>query len=71
MNNILYTIVAFSFLLSVDSPSDKFLSSIDVDNRLGETISGNIQVLDQDNNNIELNDYFSDKPTVLVMAYYV
>ena len=70
MNNILYTIFAFSFLLSVDSPSDKYLSSIDVDNRLGETISGNIQVLDQDNNNFELNDYFSNKPTVLVMAYY-
>ena len=70
MNNFFNIIFLFSILYSIESPSDKYLLSIDVDNHLGNRISGDIQILDQDNNSFQLNDYFMDKPTVLVMAYY-
>ena len=70
MNNILYIISLFNILFSVESPSDKYLASIDVDNRLGNKISGDIQIVDQNNNSFELSNYFIDKPTILVMAYY-
>ena len=70
MNNFFNIIFLFSILYSIESPSDKYLLSIDVDNHLGNRISGDIQILDQDNNSFQLNDYFMAKPTVLVMAYY-
>jgi len=70
MNKLFSIIYLLSFVSAVESPSDKYLSSIDIDNRLGSNVSGDIQLLDQDNKSFQLNDYFSDKPTVLVMAYY-
>ena len=60
-----------SFLFSAETLSDKYLNSIDVDNHLGSTLSGSINIIDQDNNTVELSTFFSDKkPTILVMAYY-
>ena len=70
MNKLFYPILFLTILFSVESPSDKYLTSIDVDNRLGNKISGDIQIVDQDNNMFQLNHYLKDKPTVLLMAYY-
>jgi len=70
MNKLFYPILYLTILFSVESPSDKYLTSIDVDNRLGNKISGDIQIVDQDNNMFQLNHYLKDKPTVLLMAYY-
>ena len=70
MNKLFYPILFLTILFSVESPSDKYLTSIDVDNRLGNKISGDIQIVDQDNNMFQLNHYLKNKPTVLLMAYY-
>ena len=63
-------IFIISFLFSIETPSDQYLNSIDVDNKLGRKLSGTIEIVDQDNNTISLNDIFKDRATVLVMAYY-
>ena len=47
-----------SFLFSAETLSDKYLNSIDVDNHLGNTLSGSINIIDQDNNTIEINDKY-------------
>ena len=60
-----------SFLFSVETISDKYLNSIDIDNHLGNTLSSSINIIDQDNNTVELSTFFNNKkPTILVMAYY-
>ena len=59
-----------SFLFSVETPSDQYLNSIDVNNKLGDKLSGTIEIVDQDNNTVQLNSLFNNKPTILVMAYY-
>ena len=70
MINIFQIIFVISFLFSIESPSDQYLNSIDVDNKLGTKLTGTIEVIDENNNTITLNEVFKDKPTVLVMAYY-
>ncbi len=70
MINIFQIIFVISFLFSIESPSDQYLNSIDVDNKLGTKLTGTIEVIDENNNTITLNEIFKDKPTVLVMAYY-
>ncbi|SVE49605.1 uncharacterized protein METZ01_LOCUS502459, partial [marine metagenome] len=58
-------------MFSVETRSDQYLNSIDVDNKLGGKLSGTIEMVDQDNNSFQLNNLFSNKkPTVLIMAYY-
>ena len=50
-----------SFLFSAETLSDKYLNSIDVDNHLGNTLSGSINIIDQDNNTVKLSTLFNPR----------
>ena len=55
MISSLLFICFLSFLFSAETLSDKYLNSIDVDNHLGSTLSGSINIIDQDNKYLIIN----------------
>ena len=70
-NIFLYFCLLFCSLFAVETIADKHLNSIDVENKLGEKVSGNIQVVTDKDELISLDSIFNKgTPTVLVMAYY-
>tara|TARA_Y100001970_G_scaffold176441_1_gene215062 strand:+ start:2224 stop:3030 length:807 start_codon:yes stop_codon:yes gene_type:complete len=73
MNSLKYIIIIsmLNFVCSSETASDRHLGSIDVENRLGNFLTSDIQLIDEANRSIILGDFFTKKlPTVLVMAYY-
>ncbi len=70
MNRIAYIILFFSFIFCLDSPSDKYLNSMDVINKIGDELSSDITIVDDKGQSIQIGQFFNDKPTVLAMAYY-
>ena len=70
IRNILLTTL-LSVVFSVETIADKYLSTIDVTNKLGKKVSGDIQITTDNNELITLNNIFNQgTPIVLVMAYY-
>ena len=70
-NIFLFSCLLSCCLFAVETIADKHLNSIDVENKLGEKVSGNIQVLTDKDELISLDTIFNQgTPTVLVMAYY-
>ena len=64
-------LLMLSFSFSYETASDTHLNSIDVENMLGNTLSGDIQFTTDLGQTIFLKDYFSDGlPVVLTLAYY-
>ena len=70
MNRIAYIILFSSFTFCLDSPSDKYLNSMDVINKIGDELSSDITIVDDNGNSVQIGQFFNDKPTVLAMAYY-
>ena len=70
MIKLLHTILFLNLLFPLDSPSDKYLNSIDVINKIGNKITHDISITDENGKSFNISDMFNDKPTVLAMAYY-
>ena len=70
MIKIIHIILFSSFIFCLDSPSDKYLNSMDVINKIGDEISSDITIVDDNGKSIKIGQFFNDKPTVLAMAYY-
>ena len=70
MNRIAHIILFSSFIFCLDSPSDKYLNSMDVINKIGDELSSDITIVDDKGQSIQIGQFFNDKPTVLAMAYY-
>ena len=70
MNKFLQIILLSSFIFCLDSPSDKYLNSMDVINKIGDQLSSDITIIDDNGKSIKIGQFFNDKPTVLAMAYY-
>ena len=59
------------YLFSVETIADKHLNTIDAENKLGQKISKNIQIMSDQDKLITLDNIFNQgSPVVLVMAYY-
>ena len=70
MNKFLHIILFSSFIFCLDSPSDKYLNSMDVINKIGNQLSSDITIVDDNGKSIKMGQFFNDKPTVLALAYY-
>ena len=70
-NIFIYPYLFFSILFSAETVSDRHLNSIDVENKLGQKVSSDIQILSDKNELMYLDNIFHQgAPIVLVMAYY-
>jgi len=71
-NKIIYIfLLSISFLFSNETSSDKYIKSIDVDNKLGSSLTKSIEIINQNNEKMILGDFFGqEKPIIMVMAYY-
>ena len=68
---LVYKLILISYIFSFDTASDSYLNSINVDNRLGNTLSEDIQITTDSGEIMSLKNYFSDGlPVVLTLAYY-
>ena len=68
---LLYPLIFICFLSAVETESDKYLNSIDVENKLGAKLSDDIQILTESSNFIELGSiFYQGTPLIMVMAYY-
>ena len=67
----LYSCLLTCCLYSVETIADKHLSTIDAENKLGEKISKNIQIITDEDELLSLGNIFNQgTPVILVMAYY-
>ena len=70
IRNILLTTL-LSIVFSVETIADTHLNTIDIVNKLGQKVSGDIQIITDKNEFISLDNIFNQgAPVVLVMAYY-
>ena len=68
-NILLLTLLSIVF--SVETIADTHLNTIDITNKLGQKVSGDIQIITDKNELISLDDILNQgTPVVLVMAYY-
>ncbi len=65
-----YIILILNLIFSADSPSDKYLNSIDVENKIGNKIDTSISLVNEYGDSFKISEYLNSNPTVLVMAYY-
>ena len=64
-------ILVFNIVFSIETKSDMYLNSIDVENKLGSQLSTDITFLNDYSQEVRLDRYFNQNmPIVMVMAYY-
>ena len=66
----IYILIIINLIFSSDSPSDKYLNSIDVENKIGNKIDTSISLVNENGDPFKLSEFLNYSPTVLVMAYY-
>ena len=72
IRNITYILfLSTSFLFSTETLSDKYIKSIDVDNKLGNILTKSIEIINDKNEKVTIGEFFNgEKPIVMIMAYY-
>ncbi len=67
---LLLLLLAAGHPASAQSPLPKILEHVGFDQRLGEQIPLDLPLTDDDGQSVTLGQYFTDKPVILVLAYY-
>ena len=60
MIKIIHIILFSSFIFCLDSPSDKYLNSMDVINKIGDEISSDITIVDDNGKSIKIGQFLEN-----------
>ena len=55
---------------SLQTPQDKVISQVKWDQRLGETVPPDLKFRDENGKDVQIGQYFGDKPVVMMLVFY-